>query len=234
MAEIECQYTGIKFSASSKRAKNHPVISQILADANRVGRYGLVLDALKKARVDGVTDIDEFRSRALDALTGDIARSNAERDAERQARREADATRERANAYLRQHGYCWQKVVASWETDPQDPEADYEFLLFAPDGRRVVPTVAQALDEIERGADVVLAEIAASIQAERDRRAAIAAEKADLVARMEATGLTLRVDFSWDDFQFQVGSVIEQTEHFTAREYRLRGGEAIGFVIKDR
>lgn len=249
MAEIECQYTGVTFTAASKRAKNHPMIADLLADANRIGCYRVVLDALKQAREDGVTDINEFRSRAKSAMRDDIAKRDAERDAERQAKRDADIAsadarreRERINAHLRAHGYRWAREDVGSEDDWAGHGSVYSgvgevvgtrWALYAPDGREV-PTVRQALNEIERGADVVLAEIAAAIQAEADKRAAIAQEKVDLIARVQAaTGLDEAVvDWSFDDFRVRVGAVIEKTEHFTAREYRA-GDVLIGFVVKD-
>lgn len=68
MAEIECQYTGIKFIAASKRAKNHPAIAALLARANKENGYGVAVDALRQAREAGVTNIDEFVAIAEDAV----------------------------------------------------------------------------------------------------------------------------------------------------------------------
>ena len=48
---ITCQYTGIEFEAASSRAKNHPAIAALLTEANKTGRYGVVVTALEKARV---------------------------------------------------------------------------------------------------------------------------------------------------------------------------------------
>ena len=61
----------------------------------------------------------------------------------------------------------------------------------------------------------------------------IAAEKEQLGNRVAATGLKKMVDWSWDDFRYQVGSMIEESEHFAARQY-LMNHELVGFIIEDK
>lgn len=75
------------------------------------------------------------------------------------------------NAKLSANGYIWKKREIQGNFDPDDPK--YETYLVAPDGVEV--SVAQAIDEIDRGRDVVRAEIAADLaaKAEQYRLAAI-------------------------------------------------------------
>lgn len=65
---IICQYTGVEFDAASARAKNHPAIAAVFAEANKQNRYGIAVEAIQNARAAGVTDIDEFVSIAREAV----------------------------------------------------------------------------------------------------------------------------------------------------------------------
>lgn len=230
MPTITCQYSGVTFEAKSSRAKNHPVVSAVLEEANRVGRYGVALQAIQAARAEGVTDIMEFSRRAKLAVAGDVNKVvNARRQAD-EARDAAKKARDAQNAHLRAHGYSWSKVYADF--DEYEEGEPSKWVLLSPDRRAV--SGSQALDEIERGADVVLAEIAqAEAKAEAERQA-YKQEPVDLAARVQAaTGLEKQVDFSWDDFRFELGKTLDETAHFVAREYKMNG-EVIGFVVKEK
>jgi hypothetical protein len=85
--------------------------------------------------------------------------------------RTQDPERAAQNAHLKAHGYHWVKITQDWLDDNDDFDTVPGWHLYSPDNRDV--TVAQALDEIERGRDVVLAEQAAAEQAERERRSKI-------------------------------------------------------------
>ena len=50
-----CQYTGIELE--NKRAKNHPEVTALLADANKKGVYGDVVSAMSRAKRDGITGL---------------------------------------------------------------------------------------------------------------------------------------------------------------------------------
>ena len=229
---IECQYTGVKFTAASKRAKNHPQIADLLADSNRINLYSVVIDSLKSTREAGETDINVFRANAKTAMREAIAKRDAENAKRRETQNAIDANkraRDERNAHLRQHGYRWHKRDDEDEVWPADLP---DWVLLAPDGK--VVSERQALDEIERGVEVVRAEIAAAAAAHKAKREAVETERAELIARIEATGLQNQVDWSWDDFRYSIGAVIEETEHFTARQYLLRPDEVLGFVIKQK
>ena len=45
MITLNCSKTGLEFQAKSKRSKNHPEVSAILAEANKEGVYRQVKDA---------------------------------------------------------------------------------------------------------------------------------------------------------------------------------------------
>lgn len=227
---ITCQYTGIEFQAKSNRAKNHPVISAVLEEANRVGRYSLALNAIRAAREEGVADIAEFERRARAAVKGDVQQVMDSRRQADEAREAAKKAREAQNAHLRAHGYTWQKEYADF--DEYEEGEPSKWVLFSPDRRAV--SVAQALDEIERGAEVVLAEIAQQ-EAEAERaHQEYKREPVDLAARVQAaTGLEKQVDWSWDDFRFELGATLDETTHFVAREYKMNG-EVIGFAVKEK
>jgi len=155
---VKCQYTDIEFEAKSKRSKNHPKISDLLASANKAGTYGAVKAALEKGREMGLETIEQFleiaEAASHDKLEEYSQRRNEQRERERQ-RAEARETRRQRNAHLRSHGYRWQKIAVGTEeaTLPGSYGAgigEYsheEWQLFAPDGRPV--SVDRALAEIE-------------------------------------------------------------------------------------
>lgn len=206
---IKCQYTGIEFEARSKRAKNHPLVTEMLDQyKNDWKSYPGAYDELKNAlkSVHGAYDTAEEAMEA--ARETYLAWRNGEtsiyeqRRAEQQARRERREARRAQNDYLRDHGYTWHKN----DDDGYQPMfASDDWHLVSPDGR--VVSVAQALDEIERGAEVVLAEIEANEAKDRVEREAIetkkeAEEAAFYQALTEATsGLSHSEPFEYHNFQ---------------------------------
>lgn len=53
MVTIECQYTGIKFEAESKRTKNHPQVAAFLNEAakdTKIGAYAQAKQLVSEAR----------------------------------------------------------------------------------------------------------------------------------------------------------------------------------------
>ena len=75
---VKCQHTGIEFSATSARAKNHPKLAALFAVANKENRYGIALEAIHNAREAGVTDIDEFITIAQNAVKNNRVEEMAE------------------------------------------------------------------------------------------------------------------------------------------------------------
>lgn len=123
-----------------------------------------------------------------------VETAQAETEEEKRANkidRARNAGRNDMNAFLRQEGYKWQKE--SWG-DPYQEYGDggwewvlWEWVLRSADGRAV--TIEQAFDEIKRGVDVVLAEIAeaeakATAEAEAEEKAKV--EEQDEQAEAEA------------------------------------------------
>ena len=73
MTTATCQHTNITFEAKSARAKNHPLVADLLTRANKSGQYAVVLDALREGREAGLTDIQDFVSLAESAMKSDRA-----------------------------------------------------------------------------------------------------------------------------------------------------------------
>ena len=82
-----------------------------------------------------------------------------------------DPERAKQNAHLKAHGYHWVKITQDWLDDNDDFTTRPGWHLYSPDNRDV--TVAEALDEIARGRDVVLAERKAEAQAAAEKAARI-------------------------------------------------------------
>lgn len=183
---VKCQYTGIEFEAKSKRQKNHPAVSELLSEANKAGTYGVVVERLRKAREAGMEDIEEVLEFARTGSKEVLNRRNERAAAERQASKDrADASRRRevVNAKLREHGYVWWKDYHYDFDHYEEPDETYIWRLSSPDGREV--TERQALDEIERGSEVVLAEIAEKEQAQAQKKELVKAEKEAEIDRLE-------------------------------------------------
>lgn len=167
MVEVTCKHSDIKFEAKTKRTKQHPKVADFKNEAARVGDYPQAIEALKKAtEAGGYETIEEYVQLAQDIMDGKVdekraketARLEAKEKAEK-ARIEAKRQREATNRHLKENGYVWFKEPVS-VTDFH--EGEKKWVLYSPDNRAV--TVAQALDEIERGADVVQDELAEIIE----------------------------------------------------------------------
>lgn len=190
MVTIKCQHSGIEFDAKTSRTKQHPFVA---AFKNTMARdyYRQACEALDEAAEQEYSSIEEYMKivksiarEKIDAKNGaETARRRAQKERE-SARREAKAERDRVNAHLRKHGYIWHK-------DPDDGYqpvygfGDSQWHLMSPDHYEV--TVAQALKEIERGVDGVVAERAAARAAEeKAAEEKAAAEEAEMDALQEA------------------------------------------------
>lgn len=214
MVRVVCKESGIEFEADSKRTQQHPLVAAIKQDGNKNGTYRQVNEALTKVRKEGgYTTIDEYISRVRAIVDGvPSAKANAlaeqySRDQEFKARQQK---REENNATLSANGYRWNKYT-DWDTD-QDAWA-----LIAPDGRTV--TVSQALEEIERGIEIVKAERAAKeetayIEAQRieAEAARIKAEEDTLKAQQDAQNQATYAAFDAEVERLVAGMI--QVERF--------------------
>lgn len=105
--KVTCQYTGTEFEAASARAKNSPAVAALLADANKRGVYGPVVEALVSAKTDGLTG-DAVLSVGQAALKGGLEAASAARAqaraeyAERMAEHTASVRDLQANGPRRQ------------------------------------------------------------------------------------------------------------------------------------
>lgn len=165
---VKCQHSGIEFEAKSKRSKNHPQVSELKNGAAKDGNYTEVLKAMDTIREQGKYEtIDEFLAQVQDIVNVKARRKadrqRKQREFERkaeQAHRDAKAKREATNRHLREHGYKWSKEYA--DLDEYEEGEPSKWVLRSLDRREV--TVAQALDEIERGADAVQDKLAGIIE----------------------------------------------------------------------
>lgn len=153
MVTVTCQYTGIQFEAKSARTKNHPLVSQLLADAHKHGTYGVAVEMLAVAKEAGMSDIHEIVAFAFANMCAteqkrfdELEARKREMKAQRQRRREVNET-------LRANGYRWRRVNVAEEMDAFGPLAwaDYgddntDWDLISPTGSIV--TVGEALAEI--------------------------------------------------------------------------------------
>lgn len=212
MVTITCQHTGVVFEADSRRQKNHPLVSKFLNacanDKSNPGAYNMALAAFRQAKADGMTDISEIMKFAEGYVSegGDFQRKERQERQAKQAaadkafeekRQRIKEERRQRNAFLKQHGYTWSKEYADF--DEYEEGEPSEWVLRSPDFRVVTP--AQALDEIERGADVVLAEIAAKeAEAEARRLAAETAAQQDRERREAAKAQVRALGVQCDPF----------------------------------
>lgn len=98
-------------------------------------------------------------------------------------------TRQEQNVALRQHGYRWVKITQDWLDANDDFWTTPGWHLYSSDRREV--DVAQAFDEINRGVEVVRAEIEAKRQAEEAecrRRREIKAQVAAIAEHIRQHG----------------------------------------------
>lgn len=181
MVKVICQHSGIEFEASTSRTKQHPLVADLKAEANKRGTYREVneaMDAVKKA--GGYTTAEEYIQMVKAHISNKAqqAKEVAQRRAERfaQAEAEAKAKKQAEDALLKEHGYEMKKVV---EQINDDGQGEYDLVdrwyLHSPDGRRVSRN--EALDEIKRGAEVVKAEREAAQKAQEEKAAAEKAQK---------------------------------------------------------
>lgn len=172
MVIVKCQHSKIEFEAKTKRTKQHPLIASLKSDAHSDGNYSQVLVALDKvAKAGGYETIEEYLSLVDDLLVGK-AKAEAEQEnsseqwyqEQEETQREAKTKREAQTLILKNNGYRWAKDYADFDEYEEGEPSVWN--LYSPD-RRVV-TVEQALDEIERGADIVQTELATIIEAGED------------------------------------------------------------------
>lgn len=243
MVKVICQYSGIEFEAASKRTKNHPDLADWMQRSNKLGIYNDLMSEISAVRATGSTNLADYKAAWVKVLKADQdMKAAGERLYQENLRKreEAKSAREAQNALLRKHGYTWRKVsdediedgvahgTAGWQL-----EASYDgpFSVDIP--------IARALDEIKRGKDVVHAELRAQIETDKVERARYVAEAAQIEAERvelaERLGQTMehQSDWSWDDFRYSLGDVIEETEHWVARQY-LESVNVIGFVVKPK
>ncbi len=210
METVTCQYTGIQFQAASRRSKNHPLVSDLLGEAakdrNNPGAYRQVIAAFDEAQRTGMTNIDDVIAFARDAMTnGAVVARRRREDAVRQ-QREADEVRHQRkaqNEHLRANGYRWSKEFANSD-EYEEGEASL-WTLWSPDQR--VVTVAQALDEIERGVEVVLAELEVQNKAEAIRKESVEFEQKivhNAYEQVKAAAKAMPETEPFDDSEFEV------------------------------
>lgn len=179
MVQVTCQHSGIQFEAKTKRTKMHPKVARFKNSKTAVQNWGHAVAALDEVATSGeyqtveeyVEQVKALFEQKLTAVTqAQQKRQQRQAEADKAAQELRDRRKAR-NAHLRQHGYRWQKHYINHFDHYEEPEPDdeYVWVLVAPDGRYDVP-VAQALDEIERGAEVVLSEIEAAETAEAERK----------------------------------------------------------------
>ncbi len=187
MVKVTCQHSGIEFEANTARTKQHPLVAELKAEANKRGTYREVneaMDAVRKA--GGYTSVEEYIQmvRAHISNKARQAKEVAQRRAERFAQAEADAKakKQTEDALLKEHGYEMKKVV---EAINDDGQGEYDLVnrwyLFSPDGRQV--SRFEALDEIRRGMEVVKAERETAQKAAAEKEAADKAEEEAQAAR---------------------------------------------------
>lgn len=159
MATVKCDKTGIEFEASSKRQKNHPLISALLNEASKdrynTGTYRIAMEACEQVKANGVEDINEAIAYIRERMSGNTNAKLSQRAAEKRERKERNEERARVNRLLKAHGYTWHKEdeesmdafgATAFETTYGSSSSSM-WILSAPDGRSV--SVNQALKEIE-------------------------------------------------------------------------------------
>ena len=176
MTTITCQYSGLEFEAKSSRAKNHPALADLLSRAHRDGNYSQMVETLQAVRkAGGYTTIEEFVALVNARLQKREEKFRAAEAVSKQRRDEAEQQRREQNALLKERGYTWFKNHHYDFDHYEEEDGTFVWELYSADGRLV--TVAQALDEIDRGVEVVAAEQQARLEAERQAQAEAEAEK---------------------------------------------------------
>jgi len=71
-------------------------------------------------------------------------------------------------------------------------------------------------------------------EAQEQKKNQLLTEKNDVIRFASVkSGKEQCADFSWDDFRFSLGTILAESEHFVAQEYKAND-EVIGFVVKDK
>lgn len=184
---IKCQHSGLEFNSERNR-KMHPLVAEFKNSRDLVKnhQYRLAVEALDEAaqQPDAYTTIEDYLvivrrlfTEKVAAQTRAIETRQMERIEAVEDQAKAKEARDKQNELLWEHGYRWQKHYVDHLDHYEEPLDDDEFVwvLVAPDGRYDIP-VKQALDEIERGADVVLEEIRIKTEqaANREKQAQLA------------------------------------------------------------
>ena len=94
-----CQHTGLEFEAKSKAAKNHPAISDLLAEANKRGGYQSAIEAIREVRdalgeTLTLADVEQAVTFTVDGRREEL---QAQRDLWRERK---DAARTERNAWI--------------------------------------------------------------------------------------------------------------------------------------
>lgn len=168
MPTITCQYTSVKFEAKTARTKNHPLVSAFLSELSKERDFSYAL-ALESFKSNAFETAEEYIAQARQEIKARYEKIASAKQAEREAQKareqkqaEAKARRDAQNAHLKAHGYVWDTEARYGnEYDERGTEV---WVLYDPQGAPI--SVEQALAEIERGAEVVRAEIEAAKQAE--------------------------------------------------------------------
>lgn len=226
---VTCKESGIAFEADSKRTQQHPLIASMKTQANKDGNYRELNDALVTVRkAGGYTTIDEYIAKVNAIVAGKAEASRAAHDARAmEYRKEQDAReqrkRERAavNEKLRANGYKWIKShsAAYWGGDDDDAATHWE--LWSSDGRIV--SERQALDEIERGVEVVKAEQVAKVKVAAEAEAKKQQEE-EQNAKSDAAAL--------DEFDRALSALLDGMTQVARESFKSVGFEKVLVMSK--
>lgn len=159
MFTVICDKTGIQFEAESKRQKNHPAISALLAKSTKYGNYGAALTAMAEVKAAGnmtITEAIAFVNQRMDETDAERQKRRIAEEREEKARTEARLERKALNDNLYRHGYTWHKedeesmdaFGATAFSDLYGNHVSEVWILTNPEGHEV--TVAQALASINQ------------------------------------------------------------------------------------
>lgn len=218
MVTIKCQHSGIEFEAKTRRTKQHPLVARFKNEMAR-DYYRQAMEALEEAAEMEYSTIEDYMELVARIADNKINAKNDALNKQRQAEREAKAERAAArakrketNAFLRKHGYTWHKNPV----DGYQPDYDFgdnRWHLMSPDRYEV--TVAEALAEIERGVDVVIAERAAASRAREEAQMQQEAdEEAERQAHQEARDSVATIEV--EEFDYSNFELIYERKEFSA------------------
>lgn len=158
MITVICNESGIQFEAKTKRSTQHPAVAALKAEAAKRGTYAATMNAIADVRKAGdYKTVEQFIQIVTDQVNGVRKVAIESKVAAQIAQKEAEDKRKRQNALLRTNGYNWIQDEVTGYFGGVGDKPEYEWTLLDPDGHPI--TVAQALDEIARGRDIVRAEI---------------------------------------------------------------------------